>query len=896
MLASDPIATQMNDALGSQAVSHNGWLSTTSRPLRPQGWKLHVSASLCSAPAILERVLPIVLAEKVPFKTAANLGCLSDLNEGFAGISQVGKFITIYPEDDDQAVHLAVELDAVTRDLEGPRIPSDRPLRPESLVHYRYGGFRDLELIDSLGQRLPAIADPSGEMVVDERGLIFSPPIWVDDPFERAGVVEVAREPESPLFGGYLILAALHQNAKGGVYLALDPSVTPPRTCVIKEGRRHVAGDLSGRDVRDRLRHQFDLLQQLSAEPSVPSVYCLFEVEGNVYVAMEYLEGETLQDLVRAKVQNGQHVSTGQLVAIVRAVAEAISRIHDHGWIVRDLTPSNIIISPDATIKLIDFELAHAVHDESAPYGWGTRGYVSPEQARRQPPSVADDIYGLGATSYFLATGNDPAFIAHDRKDHQVRQRVIQLLNPEIQPSIADFIATCIDPVAQRRPASMQALATALQGARWTTSANPSLAMDSEHRSTHYVNLARDIGERLRKTAISTADGTFWATFATTETMAQPILGAPHLPRSPSYRPYLHTGAAGIALFLMELSAATGDEHFLALAEEAGNWLLTQIPMIPDILPGLHFGSAGVAAALCRLAKPCQREEFLDAARSVAIELIPERTTMPDMTHGWAGMGLLHLLLFETTGDLVHLGYASDFGEALRIAAYPLKNGIGWLHPQGPHTGLSGSMLSGFAHGAAGIGYFLLELWRLTRDRRYLDLALGAACWLASCAEPCLSNGTGLNWPIAEQEEDDDSERWFFWCHGAAGIARFFLHAWELTGQPEFERLARGAVETTAWAGRRGGGTLCHGLPGNGMLLIEASRVLGNHAWLDAAAEFAELLELYAWQDEHGLAWPAEHPSVVTPDHMVGYSGIGSFFLRLAEPDRKRGSLDLPLA
>ena len=108
---------------------------------RAQGWKIHVSAGKASLEDVLERSLPILLAERASFKVIASIAQLDDLNQGLAGITQVGKCITIYPNDDIQAVSLAVALDVATSGLRGPAILSDRPLRPGSLIHYRYGCF-----------------------------------------------------------------------------------------------------------------------------------------------------------------------------------------------------------------------------------------------------------------------------------------------------------------------------------------------------------------------------------------------------------------------------------------------------------------------------------------------------------------------------------------------------------------------------------------------------------------------------------------------------------------------------------------------------------------------------------------------------------------------------------
>ena len=138
----------------------------------------------------------------------------------------------------------------------------------------------------------------------------FESPAWVVDPFEAAGIVEQSPAPSDSLFGGYLVLAVLHQHAKAGVFLALDPRPTPPKLVVIKEGRRHLMTDEIGRDVGERLRHQHNLLQTLGPHSSLPQVLELFECEGNVYLVMEYIEGSSLEALGP---QNGSSRATESL-------------------------------------------------------------------------------------------------------------------------------------------------------------------------------------------------------------------------------------------------------------------------------------------------------------------------------------------------------------------------------------------------------------------------------------------------------------------------------------------------------------------------------------------------------------------------------------------------------
>lgn len=893
-VSENSIQQTLESALGNRVILKNGWLSY-SHPESTQGWKLHVSSTILSAVPILKHVLPLLLKMNVPFKVAASLGCLSDLNEGRGGLTQVGKFITIYPKNDAQAVQLAIELDQVTARFEGPSIPSDQTLHIKSNVSYRYGGFTNLEIIDSLGNVKPAIRDFDGNLVEDKRSLSFDSPQWVSDPFRAAGIVEDTLNPTSALFGDYLILSLINQNAKGGVYLALDPTVAPARTCVLKEGRQHLASDMFGRDIRDRVRHQYNLLKKLASDPAFPKAYNLFELDGNCYLVMEYIEGQTLQSLVTTRHKAGEQLSTQEMLSLGIAIASSISRLHQRGWILRDLTPTNIIVDADKQVHVVDLELLHSTEDHTPPYGWGTLGYTSPQQADRQPPTPLDDIFSFGATMYYIATNSDPSFIQGGVNEYQ---SALTLINSEISDDLTTFIASCMDPNPNGRPQDMLSIQSSLAAFAKAPVTLINLLTpvqklkQSNNRHTRYLELAIGAGDMLLKTAESESNGLCWASTASTN---EQEVGAFNLPRHRTYSPNLHNGVAGIGLFLTNLGNITGNNQYIDAAEKAGNWLLNHYNSKHNMLPGLHFGEAGIAAFLFRLAEVSQKTHFSENASKIAMTISPDCTDIPDLTHGWAGIGLVHLILSEFRNE--HLNLACAAGDILVSKSEPIGSGFGWRHPPGVQIGMSDEILTGFAHGAAGIGYFLLELWHITKEDRYLNLALGTARWLGSIAETCLADGSGCNWPLSyeQQNKGEKPDRWFFWCHGVTGIGLFFLRAWELIGDPEYKRLAVASANTVAIAGRCGGGALCHGLPGNGSMLLEAYQVLQDSTWLNKACDFGNLLELYAHFKEEGIVWPAEHSSVVTPDYMVGYSGTGDFFLRLAMPDNPRNMLRVPV-
>ena len=234
------------------------WVHNDACEIPEQGWKLHVSATILSAGEVLRRVLPLLLAETTAFKVAATPRQIGVLNSGSGGLSQVGKFITVYPQDNSLAVCLATALDEATAGLRGPAVPSDRPLRRGSLVHYRYGGFFHLGTQDGQGEVRLAIRTPSGELTPDERTSFYSPPAWAVDPFLEAGVAESMPTSNYLVGGRYLAVNTINETPRGYIYKSID--VAGMQRCILKHARRDGAMGLDGMDAFDRLRNEARIL------------------------------------------------------------------------------------------------------------------------------------------------------------------------------------------------------------------------------------------------------------------------------------------------------------------------------------------------------------------------------------------------------------------------------------------------------------------------------------------------------------------------------------------------------------------------------------------------------------------------------------------------------------
>jgi class IV lanthipeptide synthase len=371
-----------------------------------QGWKLHIPATVLTANEIMERVGAFLRREYALFKAPKSLDELSKLNSGlFYGYSQVGKFMTIYPKTNEQAVKFAKELPRLTRHLEGPEVPFDLRFRKTGCVYYRYGAFRSIGPADN--KESPSIRDPNGNLVADLRNHSTAKPDWVTNPFSPEPVPERVDQPDNPLKTTFRVFRALTQRGKGGVYQAVDLSTAPPRLCVVKEGRKHGEVAWDARDGSTRVKYERHVLRALrECGVDVPLVYAHFEVQQNYYLVLEFIEGESLEkSLVRRKRRLSISVALKRAVEIASLVAE----IHEAGWVWRDCKPGNIVITKRGELRPLDFEGA-CMLDRSDPLPWNTPLYTPPEadQPFKGQSRLPEDLYALGAVIYLLFGGRPP--------------------------------------------------------------------------------------------------------------------------------------------------------------------------------------------------------------------------------------------------------------------------------------------------------------------------------------------------------------------------------------------------------------------------------------------------------------------------------------------------------
>lgn len=369
-----------------------------------QGWKIHISGTPLNASNALRCIQPVLASMRVVYKIPVSLDELARINSGiFYGYSQIGKFVTVYPKNDEEFRSLAKRLHQATVEFKAPQIPFDFRFSDGSCVYFRYGRFRTGQLAareDTVDSILTA---PEGNEVPDDRYRANYVPGWDPPPIRPDSQREPTNRVNSQFNQRYCVFRSIVQRGKGGIYEALDMK-RDGRRVIIKEGRAHGEVGWDGSDGLDLLRNEMAVLTDLRrSEVPVPTILDNFESGENSYLVLEKINGVTLQALID---RFAASLTDDEFLDLGRRIAGLVSCIHKAGWVWRDCKPSNLLVLPSGKIRPIDFEGASRV-DCHLTKPWGSKGFVAPEALSgiSRKGNVAEDLYALGMTLYFLFTG-----------------------------------------------------------------------------------------------------------------------------------------------------------------------------------------------------------------------------------------------------------------------------------------------------------------------------------------------------------------------------------------------------------------------------------------------------------------------------------------------------------
>jgi serine/threonine-protein kinase len=212
----------------------------------------------------------------------------------------------------------------------------------------------------------------------------------------------------------------------------------------------------------DELRARFQREARLAARLAHPNVVRIYDVgeddDGRPFIAMEYVEGETLAELVARRGPLPPEETTELGVQLARALAAA----HEAGLVHRDVKPQNLLLRRDGVLKLGDFGVAFGLEGTRLTMAGtvlGTAAYLAPEQARGEEVTAAADVYGAGAVLYELLTGHsprNPASLA------ELSEHAAIPAPQDAPPKLAAIVLRCLSAEPGGRPASAAELAREL--------------------------------------------------------------------------------------------------------------------------------------------------------------------------------------------------------------------------------------------------------------------------------------------------------------------------------------------------------------------------------------------------------------------------------------------------
>jgi serine/threonine protein kinase len=868
---------------------HRSWCDVQPSGHRPRahGWLLHLSATPDSAASVLDRVVPVLREHGVAFRFATSTDAVGRLMGGDAEPSARGSFLTVYPRDDAQAPHLAAALHTATVGMSGPRILAERPIRAGSLVHYRHGRFEDAYDLDDDGVLRPVDADRASKGASDSAGGDSAGETTAgEDSGGASGHGHADIPPGMVLRERFVLRGLLDQSVTGGRYLAVDR--TNDREVLVKHVRAHRGADPTGADVRERLHLEAAVLRHLDGEVPVPRVVEVFDRDGDRFLVTEHPHGQAFLDWIHTSHNDARATANGHPLLMARRLVALLASVHAAGMVLRNLGPDSILVAPNGALTLVDLDDAVPVGEPAPPTP--PSSYQAPEcrhphrgdAGASRIATVAEDLWSLGALFFLLATGAEPDLPADEPADRPLRDRLAAWL----------AVVEHDGPSAATLGPPLLGLLATTPDCRWSLARVEKALAGRERRPTGTGRLS---GVRLPTAAHLVRDGLDHLRDAA----AAPLQS--HVSTDPGTDPgSVRHGAAGVLGTLVQayVSAREPDPLQAAVRDLSARLVAHRPPgQSSRALPGLLTGRSGTAWALADAGAALHDPALLAAARDMLASL-PMHWPLAGVAHGLAGAGLAHLHVGRLTSDRSLLDRACGYADAVVAAGQASRHGPFWPVPADARSRLAGSCHYGFAHGVAGVGYFLLVMAHETGDEAYAKVAVAAGHTLceAATADP---DGAAW-WPIGPDHPAPSPHR----SVGPAGIGTFLLRLYAVTGEPgigAYAVAAAVAVHKARWRLRSGGS---HGLAASGHYLIDVAQVLGDDRYRTWADDVAEAMAARHCRRAGRLLVPDQvsPPTGANPSGLAGVAGASevadglSFLVRLGRGGPRPWMVDECLA
>jgi tRNA A-37 threonylcarbamoyl transferase component Bud32 len=645
---------------GWRGTFHGDWYHLTPQDaeLPAQGWKIHASACLDNAEKTAAKVWEYCVPRAIPFKFIPSRQQLFLRNSKYAARGTSGKFVTIYPADDDQLEAVLSELGDLLAGEPGPYILTDLRWQ-DGPLYVRYGGFAPRYCPDASGALVPAIENGEGQLVPDPKDPVFRVPDWVTLP----ALLEPQLAARAATTTGdlpYRIESALHFSNGGGVYRGTDTRTG--EQVVLKEARPHAGLAADGADAVTRLEREKKALEQVAGLGVAPAVRDWFTLGEHRFLVMDHLPGRTLNSFFAARHPLlGPRPDPAALadytrwaLRVHRLVEEAVAAVHSRGVVFNDLHMFNIMVSPDEqAVQLLDFEAAAHI-DEHRRQIVAHPGFVAPA-----------DRTGFDIDHYALACLRLALFIplttllAIDRTKAAHLARTVAGQFPDVPTEFLDEAVAQITGRDRPSPAAPRPVPVAVPDWPRSRESMTAAILASATPDRDDRLFPGDIAQFTSGGGLGLAHGAAGVLYALAETGADRYPeGEDWLLRQAAAPPHgtppgLYDGLLGVAYVLDRLGHT---EAALDLTER----VLTE--QWRRLGPALNGGLAGVGLVLDHFAHatgdPALRTHAVTAAR-LAAERVDKAPRHPGLLHGHTGPALLFLRLYERTGDKALLDQAA---------------------------------------------------------------------------------------------------------------------------------------------------------------------------------------------------------------------------------------------
>lgn len=396
-------------------------------------WSIYISVRTSQMMDLLNSILPILAGKRIPFCVVKSGLESSKVNNGYYGPYLIGKVIQIQPTTTQEIPDLAQQLISATKKLKGTIIPNC--IRLGEVV------YAAENLIAANSSHIPR---KSNNNLKNYKQF----PLKVEQKYKR-------KKDKRIVGSNYILTQVIHWSPKGNVYKAINIKRLAFAWCLVKQGNANSADDYFDRDMKDRLLWQKEVMQELHDVVSIPRYIDFVDYSDFCFLVMEYVEGEILYHKVKNLItqqrwENIEIATKGKILTYYLDILKIIQKVHERGYVHRDITDSNFIVRPDGKLYLIDFELSCSLNKglPNPPYTLGSFGYMSPEQIENSDPSRKEDIYSLGALLLFMITGISPIEVI--KRDMGVTKEKIE---KEVGVNeLAKLILQCLQPNPVERP------------------------------------------------------------------------------------------------------------------------------------------------------------------------------------------------------------------------------------------------------------------------------------------------------------------------------------------------------------------------------------------------------------------------------------------------------------